>query len=256
MFKQEDVLGDLHVHSTASKHACNTVQEILDHTSIPYIAITDHVQDFNNFYENCNIAAFIHDLHGNYKFSKRIIGGAEMDFNVDNEKACFNPKQVIFRIMSFHANGLIDKDAFIRIIDETEPTVIAHPFRYVNKLPGFDKNSKKYMDDMKEVIEYAVSKGAMIELNEKSLSTLPIDFIKSLKCSFSMGSDSHELHTIGLFPNAIDFLNTYLPAADVINFDRSRLQALVEEPPRVPNVNDLIPWGLKHEAYKAKFETV
>ena len=240
MFKQEDVLADLHTHSIMSLHAYNTIQEILDKTRIPYVAITDHVRDFNNFFLN----SYIEDMWVKYSYDKRLIAGAEMDFNILLEKACFPREYTNLGILSYHDNGPFNVDLFIKQIDDVNPDIIGHPFRYLENRP---EDVEKY----KIVLDYAASKGKIVELNECSLEVLPTDFIQSLHCSFSLGSDSHELHSIGMFPKCIDFLNTYLPTAHVVNFDKGWLESIQQR--ERTKINFAV-WGDVYENYKEKYK--
>lgn len=83
----KEILADLHTHSIISIHAYNTITELLDKTTIPYLAVTDHVIDFGAPILNLHTNKHVSHVQRAFKDEPRLIAGAELDIDtpLDNQ---------------------------------------------------------------------------------------------------------------------------------------------------------------------------
>lgn len=220
-YKLSQLKGDLHTHSNYSLHASSTVYEYMKERPDLYIGITDHIQNLGSDILNNNIMSGIRLIRTQYQDTK-IISGAEIDVDVPTRECHFDIGRVAYLILSYHCNREFNVDRFIYYINEYKPIIIGHPYRYVEE----QEFSLEYTKRWNEVLEYAVSKGCIIEINECSLGSYDIDFLKGLNCRLSIGSDSHSVMQVGKVRGSIDLINTYLSDKEVVNFDEGFLRDL------------------------------
>lgn len=210
------ILADLHTHSIGSIHAYNTIDEILDKTDIPYVAITDHVQDVGDTFLKHNMSEYINHMRRCYSEVDKLIVGAELDVDIPVKSAGIDLGRLDISILSYHCNSpKLTLDSFVKAIDTYKPTIIGHPYRYAHE------EDKKVWD---AIVAYAAEKGCIIELNGKSYAEVNIKHIQQLNCSLSLGSDAHVWRQVGQFKPVRDFVDTYFATKHIVNCDQDWLQ--------------------------------
>lgn len=197
---------DLHIHSIASGHALNTVNEILSYAEkigMTHIAITDHGPDmegapYEGYFE-------VSDMMYAKKKNMKIYMGIEANIlDVDGTIDIHEPYISMQKIVSV---GIHDKTSYIgksqkehtsalmTVIEKKECHIITHPWR------------EQFPVDIDTVTKAAIRQGILLELNDRifrqptdalitAYSKL-INIVKKEGGFLIIGSDSHIRETIG-----------------------------------------------------------
>lgn len=212
------LLADLHTHSTASIHAYSTVDDILDKTDICYVAITDHAQKFEDPWLVNNISQYINSMRSVYHDSNKLIVGAELDIDIPIEATGVDLGRLDISILSYHRNsGNLSLEKYVKFIEQYHPTVLGHPYRYCK-----DDTERKVWD---AIVDYAISQGMVIELNEQSINEVNIKHLQGLNPKLSLGSDAHRYADIGKLPKTEICVAEYFDIHNVVNYDYDWLQS-------------------------------
>ena len=160
MIKREDILADLHMHTTSSLHAYSSLSEMIEASrkaNFKYIAITDHLFQYDDYLLRNNETARIEYLSGRMRFEKdiRIIGGVELNINqevIDINKfkkaKCWMPLGLHSWFADYNNTTVNDVYEFYeKAADLNNCTGFAHIERDLQKLKDgcneLDKEKKK-----------------------------------------------------------------------------------------------------------------
>lgn len=220
----EQLLVDLHVHSIGSMHAYSTVDTILEKCPLPYVGITDHLQNFEDLCLAFNTSYYIMGMRSAYLEEDRLLIGVELDSYSDIKKLKFKADCVDYTILSHHCNGPLDVDYMKHLIDTLHPTILGHPYRY----------AETYQDIIKwdEIVAYAIEKGVIIELNETSLNQINVTKLSEYHPVLSFGSDAHVAHKVGKLDKCIQFQRQYFPNCKVVNYSQDWIDSLKNKRPK------------------------
>lgn len=208
---------DLHVHTIASGHAFSTVSEVCRAArdkGLKGIAILDHgpaLPGGAHEYYFSNLIALPEEISG-----VRVIKGAEA--NIVNEKgqldiSDFTLELLEFVGISFHPACGYDPgpearntDTLIMAMENPGVRMVCHP-----NVPGFEVN-------LKAVVEAALDKGILIEINNYSFNENSfrypsleenlrlIEICAAMNCPVALNSDAHYHEHVGDVSRASSYL--------------------------------------------------
>lgn len=251
MIDRKDIIADLHVHTTHSKHAYNSLRDNLifaERRNLKYIAITDHFLRNTSYgdHDKQEIAR-LKGLNGEAvrkynEFSDDkigIISGIELNIghNCDYPEVISTLGLVIGGFHSWfidrykcRENGLTVLEAMKEQIRFLPAEVICHPERDLDKL--FDKEEEK-LDYLNFIVDYASKNNKILEVNEASMVTYGLDdyikywlaLAKMNDVRISIGSDAHFDFRVGLLDNSLKILNLVnYPKELVVNTNEEWLE--------------------------------
>lgn len=254
MIKREDILADLHMHTTSSLHAYSSLSEMIEASrkaNFKYIAITDHLFQYDDYLLRNNETARIEYLSGRMRFEKdiRIIGGVELNINqevIDINKfkkaKCWMPLGLHSWFADYNNTTVNDVYEFYeKAADLNNCTGFAHIERDLQKLKDgcneLDKEKKNFFEKM---VDLSINTGIPLELNECSF-LMPehnseerinywIGIAKEKGAKLYIGSDAHFYSELGHFENVIRILNKFnYPKDLILNLNEDDLKKLVKD---------------------------
>lgn len=253
MIKQDDILGDLHIHTVASLHAYSTISEIINackKTNYKYIAITDHLFQLDDPIQRKNETARIEYLSDRMRYEDIfVIGGAEINLNqkvIDIKKfkraQCWLPIGLHSWFVDFSKINLDDIfNMFKESAENQECTGFAHIERELYKVnPKFSETTEETKKFFDKIIKLAKDNNIPLELNETSFVFREhnpkthiyywLNIAKDLKAEIYLGSDSHYHKEIGHFENCLKALNEInYPPELIINLNEKKLDKIVPD---------------------------
>ena len=230
------ITQDFHTHSKYSKlnHGKNTMEELVVAAiskGLDTIAITDHAPEHPFGVWKCKLKkrkTEIEALREKYPQIK-ILCGLETNLVSDKGKIDINKKQrddLDICLMGFHRAGGIfrhlfyaikmcfcknrtekNTDAYVRAIENNEINIITHPKQYIDV-------------DCGRLAEAASKKGVLMEINNRHLcyTKEDVDAMLATNCKFVVDSDAHRAKDVGVFDNAIAFIEKYnIPLDRIVN---------------------------------------
>ncbi len=234
-----NIEADLHVHTVASGHAYSTVFECAREASskgIKTIALLDHgpaLPGGAHEYYFSNLIDLPRYIHG-----VRVIKGVEA--NIISAKGQLDISDYTLELLEFvgismHPNcgyesaGIVQNtDAVIKAFERPNVKMFCHPC-----VPGFEI-------DIEAVVEAAVEKGVLIEINNHSFSPdsfrfssleenlRVIEVCMEMRALVAVNSDAHFHQSIG----EVDLAALYLKQAGfpeklIVNISTERLNAFL-----------------------------
>jgi|UPI0006B50058 putative hydrolase len=230
-------IGDFHVHTVASGDAFCTIDEISKrarHLGLKVLAITDHgpamPASSHRYYFN--------SLVDNVKKSNgiKILSGVEANI-IDEDGTLDLPKDTIARlsfvIISFHGFSWIGND-----IESNTGGLINCINNYDNVKTIAHLNNPYYEIDIEKITPLIAEKKIAIELNNKALKGSKKGW-KSFKdkicymdrhgVKFVVSSDAHNLDQVGVFDEALDFIDyCKLDEQNILNTSMEKLKDYLE----------------------------
>lgn len=209
-----NLVGDLHTHTVASGHGYSTVLEIAQvakRKKLEVVAITDHSPLMPG-----GPPSIYFEARGHFPLQiegVKIYFGAEVDI-VDEEGTLALEDRLLNRldivIVSFHpqvfppASRDINTQALLRAIENPLVDIIAHP------------GNPRYPLDYEKVVEEAVNRGKVIEINNSSFAVsrkgskencrLIAQEVKKQGGWVVVSSDAHFCEEVGEFREARNLL--------------------------------------------------
>lgn len=250
-----NLLADMHVHSTFSKHAYSSITENINYANsvgLKYLAITDHIFQNGTELEIKNEAIRFQYLEQeiNYNIPLYVIGGAEFNlFQRLQFKEKF--KNLSWKIVGLHKfpGGVNPAHVSLQKIYQE----FVKQSKYVNGFAHIERELHEvdfgsYKDDslaepvksfLGSLVELAKLTDVYLELNESSLRSygnLYYDKIlfwltraRELNCKIYLGSDSHFHTRIGNFDRSLDLLEKLkYPKSLILNFSESKIEKLIK----------------------------
>lgn len=219
---------DLHVHSNASTHAYNTLQELVDKANkkgLEGFALTNHgpaMPDGAHQYHFGNLKVLPQFIDG-----IRVLKGIEANIiNIDGSTDIPENYYGFFDIIlaGFHNQSGYDENddiksntqAVVNVIKKGEADILAH------------MGNPKYPLDYEEVAKTASEYNVAIELNNSSFGVSRagsnencielLKFCKKYNTYISLGSDTHFSKDLCNFSNLVPLLEKYeIPEEQVLN---------------------------------------
>lgn len=228
LITQKHLLGDLHMHTTASDGA-NTIEEMATAAQArgyQYIAITDHSQSLkitNGLTENRlleHIAA-IDKLNENVD-GLRILKSAEVDILEDGklDYSAAVLRKLDFTICSIHSRFALNKER------QTERIMRAMDNRYFNILGHATGrlllSREGYQFDMDRIIDHAKANGCLFEINSSpnrlDLSDEHAKQAKEAGIKIAINTDAHSIKELDFISaGVLQARRAWLEADDVLN---------------------------------------
>lgn len=257
MIKNEDIIADMHTHTTFSGHAYSSIKEnieIAKKRGRKYLAITDHFYgdgtEIAKKNEVCRIQ-YMEERINKLEKDITIIGSAE--FNINQEIQYWDKlKKMKWRPIGFHSwfidipNTTLD-DLYNKFIDSIDKhNCFVHIERELHKVEQ-GKYKESYYDknllpsDIKYWLEAicieAKKRDIFLEVNESSIITNDGNSAKRLKYwlkfakqngnKISLGSDAHYYLEVGKFTNVLKYLNEVdYPKDLILNCNEEMLKNL------------------------------
>ncbi len=228
-----NLVGDLHTHTVASGHGYSTVMEIAQvakRKKLEVVAITDHSPEMPG-----GPLPIYFESHGHFP---REIAGVKIYFGVEadilDEKGNLALDEKLLKkldivIVSFHpqifppASREINTQALLRAIENPLVDIIAHP------------GNPRYPLDYERVVEAAVSRGKVIEINNSSFTItrrgsrencrLIAQEVKRQGGWVAVSSDAHFCEDVGEFREAQNLLEEIdFPPHRVLNSTKGNVE--------------------------------
>lgn len=254
MITKNDIIADMHTHTTFSEHAFSTIEENVQYAlknGLKYIAITDHYYNSGTIINKKNETTRIKYMEKTINSSLdniKIIGSAE--FNLNQEIFNINDmKELSWKPIGLHSwfldipNTSLDilYEKFKQASNYLECTCFVHIERELHKLEHKRYKENPCCKDIKNWLEsicdLAKSRDIYLELNESSIISNEcggverirywLQYAKQNKNKISLGSDSHFCRSVGNFTNAIKLLNEIdYPKELILNCNEQKLKSL------------------------------
>ena len=222
---------DLHTHTIASGHAFGTIFENAKEAKkngLKVLAITDHGPAIKN-------APFPGYFNVGYRAPKeidgvRILFGVEANI-INNEGQLDLPDEILKKLdvvlAGLHFGVFVDRgvekntEVLIKAMDNPYVKIISHPYSRVARV------------DMAKVVQAAIEKNILLEVNASYICSNELDdpktleelkiMIKLLKAKnqkLLMNSDAHNPYEVGRFEEALEKLKDIgVTKADFLNTD-------------------------------------
>lgn len=251
--KQQDIIADLHTHTTFSLHAYSSIKENIEYAKkagLKYIAITDHFYNDGTILDKkneTNRIKYLEERVDTLESGITVIGGAEFNLNQPIEY-WDKLKTIRWRPIGLH-NWFIETNditlddlyqLFMKSIDKHNAFV--HIEREIHKI-----NNKKHKENLdaevkiffQKMINLAKENDILLEVNESSLITNECGGAERLKYWLTLakengnliylGTDAHYCEEVGKFDNAIKLLNSIkFPKERIINCNEELLRKKLE----------------------------
>lgn len=232
------VKSDLHIHSIASGHAFNTIDEIINYSfekGYKIIGVSDHGPDM----EGAPHSGYFECLHRLPKEKKgmKILYGCEA--NIINEQGEIDLPDCIVSSLDYVMAGLhkrtsymyerssVNTKSILAAIKSHRVDIITHPI------------SISHMVDSIEIVEAAAYNNVILEINKSVLLSaislkneyvikkikLLYEYAISIGAKIIFGSDAHYISEIGITQNEADLIEkTYSICLDtMLNADANQL---------------------------------
>lgn len=256
MIKKEDILADLHTHTTFSEHAFSTIKENIDELKklghYEFIAVTDHYFGGNSDIEDKNIKARMCYCKGRFNREDNgisVINGGEFNFR-HYPNTLDELSGVDWRLIGVHSwfldipNTTLDelKDEIMLAFSMPffKNGALAHIERDLHKL-----NGGKYGTDigpeiaifLEDIVHFCKDFDIYMEVNESTLFMNDGGSVDRLKYWLSiakrngnklcLGTDAHVCYEVGKFDGVLQLLNDMdYPKELILNCDRDKLVEL------------------------------
>jgi DNA polymerase (family 10) len=224
----QDLLGDLHMHTTASDGA-NSIEEMAAaarQRGYQYIAITDHSQSLkitNGLTEKRLLQHIraIDKVNARLK-GFRILKSAEVDILEDGGLDYSNAvlRQLDFTICSIHSRFALSRqqqtERILRAMDNPYFNILGHATgRLLLKREGYEL-------DMERIIEHAKANGCLFEINSSpdrlDLSDEHARLAKQAGVMIAVNTDAHTIRELDFISAGINQARrAWLEPADVLN---------------------------------------
>lgn len=227
LITEQDVRGDLHMHSTFSDgdHTMEQMARAALERGLEYIAITDHASSMGMVYgiKKDNIDEYLRQVEKARKAVRgiHILAGAEVDILPDGR--LYLPDDVLAKldwvVVSVHGQFKQSREEMtariLKALQNPYVRVFAHPTaRLLLKRPGIEF-------DVTTVFTEAAKRGVALELNA-SVERLDLDDVhckraKELGAKICIDSDSHNTSTLYYAAGVAQARRGWLEKKDVIN---------------------------------------
>lgn len=226
-----DIIADMHTHSTFSLHAYSSIKENIEEAKkigLKYIAITDHFYNDGTILDKkneTNRIAYLEERINPVENDIRVIGSSE--FNLGQDIPYWDKiKHIVWRPIGLHnwffdtENSTLD-ELYMSFKSSTERhNAFVHIERELHKM-----DHKKYGDSISPEIKHflesicllAKENNIYLEVNESSLITNEcgtadrlfywLNFAKKNENKIYLGTDAHYCMEVGKFKNALNLLN-------------------------------------------------
>ena len=109
------LLADLHTHSIGSVHAYDSIMDMRERSSLPYIAVTDHVYDYKNKVLNKNKNEYIENVSRFYH-QYDVIAGAELDIDINVDRLGIQLDKLDILLLAYHGTCPFDLIKHIHLL--------------------------------------------------------------------------------------------------------------------------------------------
>jgi DNA polymerase (family 10) len=228
LIEQNDLRGDLHMHTTASDGA-NSIAEMVAAAQVrgyEYIAITDHSQSLKitNGLTEARLRQHLRAIDKlNAKLKGfRILKSAEVDILEDGKLDYSNSmlKQLDFTICSIHSRFSLNKqqqtERIMRAMDNPYFTILGHATgRLLLKREGYEL-------DIERILDHARATGCHVEINSSpdrlDLSDEHALLAKERGIKIAINTDAHAVAELDFISAGINQARrAWLTAGDVLN---------------------------------------
>lgn len=233
MITKQNIIADMHTHTTFSLHAFSTIKENIEAAQkigLKYLAITDHVycdgSNVNIKNERARIQ-YMGERVNRYLEGMQVINGAE--FNIGQTVPYYEKlkNNIVWRPIGLH-NWFIDTEnitldeVYRHFLNAAKDghNAFVHIERELHKVEGgihgdtIDKPLKEFFQAM---VHMAKRMNVILEVNESSLETDEcgtanrlrywLALAKENRNIISLGTDAHYCDEVGQFPLVIELLN-------------------------------------------------
>lgn len=256
MIKREDILADLHTHTTFSGHAYSTIKENIDELNkfghYKYIAVTDHFYEGVNTLDKKNINCrlnYCKDRFNRFDIGISVINGCEfnigqytdeMKYLKDLDWKLIGLHNWFFDITKRNLKDVEDEVMFSLTLPNFRFSALAHIEREIHKV-----NNGKYGAELTEevkkflnnIVYFCKENNIYMEVNESSIvynEGGAVDRLvywlkkaKGNKNIISLGTDAHSCYEVGRFDNVLQLLNEIeYPKELIVNCDKDMLMNL------------------------------
>lgn len=228
LIEQSDLLGDLHMHTTASD-GTNTILQMASaalERGYQYIAITDHSQSLKitNGLTEKRLREHMRNIDKANAQLKgiRIIKSAEVDILEDGRLDYSNSilKELDFTICSIHSRFNLNKQQqtkrILRAMDNPYFTILGHATgRLLLKREGYEL-------DIERILNHARSAGCYVEINSSpdrlDLSDEHARLAKERGIKIAINTDAHSIKELDFISAGINQARrAWLQPSDVLN---------------------------------------
>lgn len=254
MIDKKEIIADMHTHTIASKHAYSTINEniyVAKLNGLKYLAVTDHYYGNGDAIEKKNEVTRIRFIENNVKpAGLTLIGGCEFNLcqRIENDyieklnQLRWRPIGlhtwfVNFDDPNFNLNSVYNY--FVMAYKRDKHNAFCHIEREIFKIrdSDIDKDTglgKKVTDFYVNLVDFAVSNGILLEVNESSLINNEfnainrmlfwIKYAKEKGANIYLGSDAHWSESVGNFNNVLQLLNSLdYPKDKILNCNEDML---------------------------------
>lgn len=241
LVEQQDIKGDLHVHTSWSDGSCELPElaRAAREVGYKYLGITDHSKSLHIsgglseerlLAQGSSIKALNHQLQ-----SLALLRGIEVDIlkdgQLDYPNTVLDDLELV--IASIHSNFQLDKKAqterILQAIKNPRVNVIGHlTGRLLNRRPGYEV-------DIDRILEAASQHQVALEINSHP-ERLDIDEViaaRARECGVkvAVNSDAHDLHDLSLIHyGVINARRAWLEKGDIINcWELPKLRAFLQK---------------------------
>ena len=228
LVQEQDLRGDLHVHSKASDGK-NTLQELAEAArgrGYEYLGITDHTRSLSmaRGLDEDRLAAQVAQID---ELNSRLSGmtllkGSEVDILKDGslDLPDWILQKLDYCICSVHTAFNLSREQqtkrILRAMDNPNCTILGHPTgRLIGARDAYDA-------DMEQILEKARERGCILELNSQP-DRLDLDDVyckaaKEMGVKIAVSSDAHQVGNLGLVRFGIGQARRgWLEPEDVVN---------------------------------------
>lgn len=253
MITKNDIIADMHTHSTASLHAYSTIKENMDQAkaqNLSYLAITDHFYGYGFDLDIKNETSRIQYLEQTinaYHNDIYVIGGTE--FNIGQTIDDFILSKIVWKPVGLH-NWFLDASLY-------SPSELFYLFKYAIKTYHYNcfnhierelhktsKNGEHLTDEMKsfykDICELAKKEDVYLEVNETSIILNDhgakerllywLSIARENENKICLGTDAHFCMNVGHFENTLEILNKFdYPKELILNCNEDMIQNLYKK---------------------------
>ena len=252
MYRNEDVLADLHTHTIFSAHAYSTIEECIaaaEKAGMKYLAVTDHYYGDGTALDKKNEVSRLKYLERDINSEGDrvyVIGGSEFNLGQFPEQ-WEKLRRLSWKLIGLHSffMSLYDQtlEGLYQMFRESSDyfDAFAHIERSLHKIDSCRYSNQltpEIKDFLERVVVLAGEKNIVLELNEASSNRVSsgtaerqrywLNIARENGNRVCLGSDAHYSGRIGVFTNTLKLLNeTDYPRELVLNFNEDQLQAII-----------------------------
>lgn len=245
MIEKNDIIADLHTHTTFSKHAYSTVCENMAEArknGIKYLATTDHFYNNGDAIDKKNeVIRMMYISQTIGSSDPYLITGGEFNLNQNIDPEINIDKvnsKINWRLFGLHTWYLNPKEidvmdvpnyfykAAIGSVSGITPVAFSHIERELYKCRNYSLEKAKLV--LTQIVEIAIENNIILEINESSIKNNEVDGVERMKlwipvardsgAMFSLGTDAHYCTCVGDFTNTIEMINKFdIPADQILN---------------------------------------